>query len=77
MGENEPDVWDRVSRGLRVPFLGNGLLAQFEGYDDLVELDWERYRRRYGDVGRLDLILEAEGDSVIRFSIPLRRPVLP
>lgn len=55
--------WDDVSRRLYVPF-HHGVLSQFEGYGHLEELDWERYRRLYPDIRRLDRILEAEGDSV-------------
>src|SRR5690606_37414228 len=38
--------------------------SQFEGYERLEEFDWEGYRAKYGDIQRLDRILEAEGDSV-------------
>jgi trehalose 6-phosphate phosphatase len=41
-----------------------GVISQFEGYGDLEELDWESYRQRYGNIQRLDRILEAEGRSV-------------
>jgi trehalose/maltose hydrolase-like predicted phosphorylase len=40
------------------------VISQFEGYEELSELDWQAYRDRYGDIRRLDRILEAEGDSV-------------
>ena len=46
-----------------VPIHGDGMISQFEGYERLAELDWEGYRDRYGDIRRLDRILEAEGDS--------------
>jgi Trehalose and maltose hydrolases (possible phosphorylases) len=59
----ELDLWDDVSRRLHVPF-HSGVISQFEGYGDLAELDWAGYRERYGDIRRLDRILEAEGDSV-------------
>ncbi|GAA3939093.1 glycosyl hydrolase family 65 protein [Actinomadura viridis] len=55
-----------VSRKMRVVF-HDGVLSQFEGYEDLEELDWDAYRRRYGDIRRLDRILEAEGDSTNRY----------
>jgi trehalose/maltose hydrolase-like predicted phosphorylase len=59
--------WDHLSRRLSVPLLTGGLLAQFDGYGDLDELDWDAYRARYGDIGRLDLILEAENDTTNRY----------
>jgi trehalose/maltose hydrolase-like predicted phosphorylase len=68
--------WDQLARRLRVPFLGSGLLAQFEGYDQLAELDWDRYRNRHGNIGRLDLILEAEGDSTNRYKASKQADVL-
>lgn len=74
--DRELERWDRVSRRLRVPFLGNGLLAQFDGYGDLDELDWTGYRERYGSVGRLDLILEAEDDTTNRYQASKQADVL-
>ncbi|MFE4500037.1 HAD-IA family hydrolase [Rhodococcus sp. NPDC056743] len=65
--EAELATWEKVSRRLRLAFLPSGLLAQFEGFDALEELDWADYRSRYIDIGRLDLILEAEGDSTIHY----------
>ena len=59
----EIETWDRVSRRLRLPFHGDGLLSQFDGYEKLEEFDWEGYRARYGHLYRLDFILEAEGDT--------------
>jgi trehalose 6-phosphate phosphatase len=45
------------------------VISQFEGYGDLAELDWDGYRTRYGDIQRLDRILEAEGDDVNRYQV--------
>ena len=59
----ELSLWDRFSRNMFVPF-HNGVISQFEGYEFLRELDWAGYRERYNDIGRLDRILEAEGDDV-------------
>jgi alpha,alpha-trehalase len=59
----ELDLWDDVSRRMFVPF-HNGVISQFEGYEHLAELDWQEYRKRYGNIQRLDRILEAENDSV-------------
>ncbi|MEU2298082.1 glycoside hydrolase family 65 protein [Streptomyces antibioticus] len=62
----ELEQWEDVSRTLHVPF-HEGVISQFEGYGDLAELDWEGYRHRYGDIRRLDRILEAEDDTVNRY----------
>lgn len=59
--------WKHLSTRLAIRFHRDGILAQFDGYEDLDELDWERYRNQYGNIGRLDLILESEDDSVNRY----------
>jgi alpha,alpha-trehalase len=63
----ELECWDEISRKLFVPFHGDGIISQFEGYEELKELDWEAYGVRYGNIQRLDRILEAEGDSPNRY----------
>ncbi len=72
----ELERWDRLSRRLRVPFHTDGVISQFEGYAELAELDWPAYRSRYADVGRLDLILAAEGDTPNRYRISKQPDVL-
>ncbi|MER6735900.1 glycoside hydrolase family 65 protein [Streptomyces puniciscabiei] len=67
--------WEEVSRRLRVPF-HRGVISQFEGYDDLAELDWDTYRARYGTIRRLDRVLEAEGDTVNRYKASKQADVL-
>ncbi|MFF7264999.1 glycoside hydrolase family 65 protein [Streptomyces sp. NPDC008159] len=71
----ELERWEDVSRTLHVPF-HSGVISQFEGYGDLAELDWPQYRRRYGDIRRLDRILEAEGDTVNRYQASKQADVL-
>ena len=65
-----------VSRRMFLPFHGEGIISQFEGYDQLLEFDWERYRSKYGDIQRLDRILEAEGDDVNRYKAGKQADVL-
>ncbi|OCB28342.1 trehalose-phosphatase [Mycobacterium malmoense] len=67
--------WDEVSRRMYVPF-HDGVISQFEGYGELEELDWERYRRQYGNIQRLDRILEAENDDVNRYKASKQADVL-
>ncbi|MEV6327764.1 glycoside hydrolase family 65 protein [Streptomyces sp. NPDC051909] len=66
LDDTELDRWQDVSRRLYLPF-HRGVVSQFEGYGELTELDWDAYRARYGDIRRLDRILEAEGDTVNRY----------
>src|SRR5690606_29495002 len=49
LGPDEIERWRDISRRMFVPFHGDGIISQFEGYEALEELDWEAYRRRYGN----------------------------
>ena len=74
--DGEVRRWDDISRRMFVPFLPDGMISQFEGYEELEELDWDAYRRRYGDIQRLEVILEAEGDSANRYKVSKQADVL-
>jgi trehalose/maltose hydrolase-like predicted phosphorylase len=64
----ELDHWRDVSTKMRVCF-HDGVISQFEGYERLEELDWASYRERYGDISRLDRILESEDDTPNRYRL--------
>ncbi len=64
--DDELAHWNEVSRRMFVPF-HDGVISQFEGYGELEELEWESYRQRYGNIQRLDRILEAEDDDINRY----------
>jgi alpha,alpha-trehalase len=72
----ETERWEEVACKLYVPFHGDGIISQFEGYESLQEFDWEGYRRKYGDIHRLDRILEAEGDTPNRYKLSKQADVL-
>ncbi len=76
LDEQHIQRWDEMSRKLRVPFHDDGIISQFEGYDLLEEFDWEGYRHTYGDIHRLDRILEAEDDSPNRYKASKQADVL-
>ncbi len=68
--------WDEISRKLLLAFHDDGILSQFEGYEQMEELDWEGYRAKYGNIERLDRILEAEGESPNRYKASKQADVL-
>jgi alpha,alpha-trehalase len=68
--------WADMSRKMYVPFHEDGIISQFEGYGDLEEFDWEGYRKKYGDIQRLDRILESEGDTPNRYKLSKQADVL-
>jgi alpha,alpha-trehalase len=63
LDDTELADWEDVSRKMRLVFHKDGVISQFEGYEDLAELDWDTYRTRFGDISRLDRILEEENDT--------------
>ena len=67
--QDELGRWEDISRKMFVPFHGDGIISQFEGYEELEELDWDAYREKYGNVQRLDRILRAEGDDPDRYQL--------
>ncbi len=73
--EPELEVWRTLIRRMFVPF-HDGMISQFEGYDELEELDWDAYRAKYGSIQRLDRILEAENDDVTRYKVSKQADVL-
>ena len=67
--DDEVSRWDDMSRRMFVPFHEDGIISQFEGYEQLEELDWAAYREKYGNIQRLDRILRAEGDDPDRYKV--------
>jgi trehalose/maltose hydrolase-like predicted phosphorylase len=67
--DDELRTWDEMSRKMFVPFHGDGIISQFEGYADLEELDWDRYRAEHPNIQRLDRILKAEDDDPDRYQL--------
>jgi trehalose/maltose hydrolase-like predicted phosphorylase len=74
--DEEVASWDEIGRKMFVPFHDGGIISQFEGYEELEEFDWEGYRAKYGDIHRLDRILEAEGDTPNRYKVSKQADVL-
>jgi trehalose/maltose hydrolase-like predicted phosphorylase len=69
--------WDDISRKMFVPFLEkDGIIEQFEGFDQLKDLDWEKYKAKHGEILRLDRILEKEGDDVKNYKAVKQADVL-
>ncbi len=69
LSDEEVDKWRQMSQKMFVPFHGDGIISQFEGYEDLEELDWDAYREKHGNIQRLDRILRAEGDDPDRYKL--------
>jgi len=74
--QEELQRWQDIIGKMRVVFHGESIISQFEGYDLLLEFEWEAYREKYGDIHRLDRILEAEGDTANRYKVSKQADVL-
>jgi trehalose/maltose hydrolase-like predicted phosphorylase len=73
----ELEHWADLTRRMYVPWQRDGVIIdQFAGFEALEPFAWDRYRARYGNIQRLDNILEAEGDSVNRYQICKQADVL-
>jgi alpha,alpha-trehalase len=72
----EIETWREIRRKLFIPFHHDGVISQFEGYEDLEELDFEQLRQKWGNIQRLDRVLEAEGDDINRYKISKQADVL-
>ena len=68
--------WDEISRRMHVPFHDGDIISQFEGYGELAEFDWDGYQKKYGNIERLDRILEAENDTANRYKASKQADVL-
>jgi beta-phosphoglucomutase family hydrolase len=61
--------WEEVSKKLNLIVSEDGIIAQFDGYFELLELDWDSYREKYDNIYRMDRILKAEGKSADEFKL--------
>lgn len=65
----ELNSWEQLRQKLYVPVNDEGIIAQYDGYFELEELDWAYYREKYGNIYRMDRILKAEGKSPDQFKV--------
>ena len=47
----------------------DGIIAQYQDYFKLEEVDWDHYREKYGNIYRMDRILNAEGKSADSYKV--------
>jgi trehalose/maltose hydrolase-like predicted phosphorylase len=63
LDESELQRWKEMASLVNLVISDDGIIAQFDGYFDLEELDWEHYRKKYDTIYRMDRLLKAEGKS--------------
>ena len=60
--DDELERWRDIEQNMKV-VVEDDILAQYDGYFELEELDWDTYRKKYDNIHRMDRILKAEGKS--------------
>ena len=69
VSDKETEQWEKIAGKVNLVISEDGILSQFDGYLDLKELDWDDYRKRYGNIHRMDRILKSEGLSPDSFKV--------
>ncbi len=64
----ELEYWKEISHQLNI-VIEKDILAQYDGYFELKELDWDFFRKKYGNVYRMDRLLKAEGKSADDYKV--------
>jgi len=73
---DELEHWKKISEKLYLDITQDGIIAQYEGYFDLKELDWDLYKKKYGNIYRMDRILKAEGLSPDEYKVAKQADLL-
>jgi len=66
---NEINKWEEIKKHLNLVINPDGIIAQYDGYFQLKELDWDKYRKKYGNIYRMDRLLKAEGKSADDYKV--------
>lgn len=69
LSTSELNSWMDVQNKLNLVINEDGIIAQYDGYFELKELDWDYYRNKYKDIHRMDRLLKAEGKSADDFKV--------
>lgn len=76
LDDQELARWKDISSRLVLAVSEDGIIAQFDGFFNLADLDWEQYRADHWDISRLDRILKAQKDSPDRYQVLKQADVL-
>jgi HAD superfamily hydrolase (TIGR01509 family) len=61
--DSELGHWNDIIHHINLVISEDGIIAQYDGYFELKELDWDQYKQKYDNIYRMDRILKAEGKS--------------
>jgi beta-phosphoglucomutase family hydrolase len=69
-------LWNEIAKNLYLQISEEGIIAQYDGYFDLKELDWDYYSKKYGNIYRMDRLLKAEGKSADEYKVAKQADML-
>ncbi|MHA1991405.1 MAG: HAD-IA family hydrolase [Candidatus Hodarchaeales archaeon] len=61
--KDDVNRWKEIKRSLNIYISEEGIIEQFKGYFKLKELNWNDYKKKYINIGRMDRILKSEGKN--------------
>lgn len=73
---NELNKWTDIQSKLNLITDDQGIIAQYDGYFNLKELDWDYYRDKYRDIHRMDRLLKAEGKTADDYKVAKQADML-
>lgn len=63
------DKIEKISKNIALDINDDSVIAQFDKYFDLKELDFQQYIKKYGDIHRIDRLLKAENKSPDQYQV--------
>ncbi|MFZ2577850.1 MAG: glycosyl hydrolase family 65 protein [Lactococcus hircilactis] len=69
LGKTQLDKAQEVAHQLYLNIDENGVIEQYDGFFKLDDVDFDAYKKKYGDIHRLDRILKANGYSPDCFKV--------
>ncbi len=69
LNDDEIQIWNNIKSNINLVINEDGIISQYDGYFDLLELDWNHYRSKYPDIHRMDRLLKAEGKSADDYKV--------
>jgi len=68
LSEEELLRWKDIMQKINI-VIEDDIMAQYDGYFDLKELDWDYFRQKYGNIYRMDRLLKAEGQTADAYKV--------
>ncbi|MFK5857628.1 MAG: beta-phosphoglucomutase family hydrolase [Bacteroidota bacterium] len=74
--DSELEHWTEIQKKINLVINKEGIIAQYDGYFELKELDWDYYKNKYSDIHRMDRLLKAEGKSADDYKVAKQADML-